>query len=201
MKKVNLILQKRVKLFKFLISLILFFYPCIVFAGGPFDHSFVAFQCLNKPLKDIVFTDHVLAIISHVMVDASIAENGKNLIFYQGFFSWAATQKAKQAGRALQYKMAYFEGNLVDMIDKGLTGGAIRSQIAQIPFIGEIASYMIPSVLSHDLIHSVSWYPKPSYSMTEGQYLSFQLLEFALFYTQLEAIKIKGNKIALGVNF
>lgn len=166
----------------------------VALAGGPFDHAVNSFQALNKPTPNITWADHGVAIIKHVETDAAVAENGTNLIYTQGFLTWMALQKAKQVGRAAQWRLAYFEGNLIDLVDKGLTGGAIRYQLEQIPVVGELASYMVPSLLNHELIHSIPGYPHPGYSMTEGQYFWFQVAEFGLLWFQLDGIKVHGNR-------
>jgi hypothetical protein len=164
------------------------------FAGGPFDHAVDAFQYFNKPLNEITIYDRFQAMISHAKIDAIVAENGKNLTVTQAGLTWLALQKAKSVGRDEQFKMAYFHGNFMDMIDKGLTGGVIRSQLEQVPFVGELLAFMVPSLIDDEIIHAIPGYPKPQYQMTEHQYYVFQGIEFLAFWFQLDQVKVRGSK-------
>ena len=172
-----------------------------IFAGGPFDHAVDAFQYFNKEEDEITVYDRAQAIVSHAKIDAIVAENGTNLTLTQGFLTWAAYQKAKEVGRAKQFRMAYGYGNFFDMIDKGLTGGVIRSQLMQIPIIGEPLSFMVPSLIDNEIIHMIPGYPQPQYQMTEHQYYVFQIVEFGLFWFQLDSIKVRANLAYMELKF
>lgn len=176
-------------------KLLLILLLSISFCGSPWEHTIWSFQDLRKPTKDIDFIDHVNATIKHGFVDGAVAENGTNLIFYNAGFTLLSYYKAKSIGMEKQYRMAATDGNLFDIADKTLTGGAIQYQIQQIPIIGDSLSLMVPHIMSHELIHSIPGYPKPSYSMTEGQYFWFQVTELGLFWLECDFIKSEQNKI------
>jgi hypothetical protein len=100
-----------------------------------------------------------------------------------------------------QFKMAYLYGNIFDMLDKGLTGGAIQAQIEQIPVVGEYAGFLVPHFVEHEIVHELRIFPHAAYNMTETEYYIFQVIEFGLFLFQLENIYVIGNKLAVKVPF
>ena len=163
--------------------------------GGPFDHTVNAFGNFKKPIDQIDTWDRVRAAIDHAKTDAIVAENGKNLVMTQGLCTVLAYQKAKSKGYAKQYRTAALWGNGFDIIDKGLTGGVISSQLEQVPFVGEYLSLLVPQFSNTEIIHSIPGYPQPHYSMSEEQYYWFQAIELALFWLELDGIKVAGDRV------
>jgi len=167
----------------------------VAMAGGPADHAFFAFQYLNKPLDKITFIDQANAVFSHAWVDGVVAENGKNLVFYQSAALFVSYEKAKSIGMGKQYKMALRDGNLFDVIDKALTGGAIEYQLEQIPVVGDTLSLLVPHLVQNELIHTIPGYPEPSYQFTEGQYFWYQVFETSVFCLECDYLKVSNNRI------
>jgi hypothetical protein len=176
-----------------------------VFAGDLFDHSFFAFQHLNKPLSKITLVDHTNAVMSHALVDGAVGENGKNLMIYQAAFYFAALAKAESKGMGKQWKMAARDGFAFDFIDKlltaGVAGGVIQSQLGQIPVVGDYLCLMIPHLLNDEIIHNVVGYPRPAYNMSEEQHFYFRCTELAIFWLECDYLHVKNNQIYAEVKF
>lgn len=173
----------------------------ICYAGGPFDHTVQAFGNFKKPMEDITFWDRSRGMLDHAKTDALIAENGKNLVFTQGFCTIVAYEKAKSVGYGPQFKGSMLYANMFDIVDKLITGRAISYQLEQVPYIGEYLSMLVPAFSNHSIIHSINGYPKPSYTMTEEQYYWFQSLELALFIFELDSLKVKDNLLYAEIVF